>query len=44
MNLMELTGVIESFIGTFTANIIVLVFVAYVLKKKMKNSMIGGMI
>lgn len=41
---MELAGVIESFIGTFTANILVLGVVAYVLKKKMKNSMLGGLI
>lgn len=41
---MESAGVIESFIGTFAANILVLGVVAYILKKKMKNTMIGGLI
>lgn len=41
---MELTRVIESFVGTFAANMIVLGVVAYILKKKMKNTMLGGLI
>jgi hypothetical protein len=38
---MELAGVIESFIGTFTAGILLLGVAAYILKKKLGNTPAG---